>query len=289
MGQAQVSKHTRVACRKVLTSRATCAMIFSFRSMPSSTSAIASATLRSMSSMRIHSESSTKSTYNESIVRTFLCERPLRSVSSRSRSMIFGDPEGRIAMFLIATYEFGSFSGEYDVGSTRAANTDPLSPSAISRRSVYRSRGSSWSLMNVLRGATTEESHPGYRGAGDRGETDLDDGDGVTGVRRLPSVVRVERNLSSVRIDGRRCPNVPTSGSRRSAVIDTMKASCSPNDDVRGDGSGEASEYTRLFGFDPDDRQSDASVVSVCGRESEEAEPVPVDNEAVVEEVDVLE
>ena len=39
----------------------------------------------------------------------------------------------------------------------------------------------------------------------------------------------------------------------------------------------------------PDDRQSDASVVSVCGRESEEAEPVPVDSDAVVDEVYVLE
>ena len=43
------------------------------------------------------------------------------------------------------------------------------------------------------------------------------------------------------------------------------------------------------MGLAPDDRQSDASVVSVCGRESEEAEPVPVDSDAVVDEVYVLE
>ena len=71
-------------------------------------------------------------------------------------------------MCLIATYAPGAAaSGEPAPapaparGKTRAAKTEPLSPSAISRRSAYSSRGSSVSLMNPLSGATTAESQPG--------------------------------------------------------------------------------------------------------------------------------
>lgn len=44
--------------------------------------------------------------------------------------------------------------------------------------------------MNDFNGATTADNHPGYRGAGDRGDGELDDA-GETGVRGLLSVVGV--------------------------------------------------------------------------------------------------
>lgn len=66
-------------------------------------------------------------------------------------------------------------------------------------------------------------------------------------------------------------------------MTETVKVSRSPNDDARGEGSGEGSEYTRLFGLPAHSCVSD--VVSVCGRESDDVDPVPVDSEAVVDEL----
>ena len=82
-------------------------------------------------------------------------------------------------------------------------------------------------------------------------------------------------------MDGRRCNGRSDSGSRSSLVTETANVSLSAKDAARGEGSGEGSEYSRLLGFAPGSRQSWGSVATVCGLESDDAEPVPVvDSEA---------
>lgn len=92
-------------------------------------------------------------------------------------------------------------------------------------------------------------------------------------------------------MDGRRADGISSSISRISLVTDTVKTSRSAKDAARGEGSGE-STHPILFGLPPKSRHSCVSdVVNVCGRESDDADSVPVDidSDADVEELEALE